>query len=68
MKDIYKVTIHGMTLESRNLRQLLKRAVSEKRNMDQRMRFLPPVRPLLLSAFGSVVLAAHVGESRRQAV
>ncbi len=68
MKDIYRVTIHGMTLESRNLRQLLKRAVSEKRNMDQRLRFLPPVRPLLLSGLGNVMLAAHVGEGRRRAV
>jgi hypothetical protein len=38
MNPIYQVKIHGRTLESRNLRQLLARAVSEKRNMDQRIR------------------------------
>ena len=65
MKDIYRVTIHGMTLESRNLRRLLARAVSEKRNMDQRLRFLPPVQPLIFSAFGNVMLPANAGQSRR---
>ena len=67
MKDLYRVTIHGMTLESRNLRQLLARAVSEKRNMDQRLRFLQPVQPLILSAFGNVMLPANAGQSRRRA-
>ena len=55
MRDIYSVTIHGRTLESRDLRQLLARAVSEKRGMDQRFRFLPPSLPG--SSFGSVSLA-----------
>ena len=68
MKNIYKVTIHGMTLESCNLRQLLARAVSEKRNMDQRLRFLPPVEPLILSGFGNAMLAESAGQNRRRAV
>ena len=68
MKNLYRVTIHGMTLESCNLKQLLARAVSEKRNMDQRLRFLPPVQPLILSAFGGAMLPARAGQSRRQAV
>jgi hypothetical protein len=38
MQDIYRVTVCGRTLESRNLKQLLSRAVSEKRNMDRRLR------------------------------
>jgi len=41
MKEIYQVKIHGRTLESRDLRKLLAMAVSEKRNMDRRMRFYP---------------------------
>jgi hypothetical protein len=41
MKNIYQVTICGSTIESRDLRQLLARAVSEKRSMDRRLRFLP---------------------------
>jgi hypothetical protein len=68
MKDIYKVTIHGMTLESRNLRHLLARAVSEKRNMDQRLRFLPPVGPMIVSGLGQVLLAASAVQNRRRAV
>lgn len=40
MQEVYRVTIHGKILESRNLRQLLSRAVAEKRNMDQKMRML----------------------------
>lgn len=38
MNEIYRVTIHGKVLEGRNLRQLLSRAVAEKRNMDTRCR------------------------------
>jgi hypothetical protein len=38
MQTIYQVTIHGRTLESRDLRKLLARAVSEKKNMDSRIR------------------------------
>ncbi len=54
MRDIYRVTIHGRILESRDLKQLLARAVSEKRCMDRRFRFLPP--PLPGSGFGPVLL------------
>jgi hypothetical protein len=36
--QIYRVTIRGRKLESRNLRELLARAVSEKRNMDRKLR------------------------------
>ncbi len=38
MQKIYQVTIHGRTLESRDLRKLLARAVTEKRVMDNRLR------------------------------
>jgi len=43
MKEIYAVTIHGKILESHNLRQLLARAVSEKRSMDSRLRIFAQV-------------------------
>ena len=36
MKTVYRVTIWGVTLESRDLKQLLARAVKEKRSMDQK--------------------------------
>ncbi len=39
MPEIYRVCIHGKTLESRDLRKLLARAVEEKRNMDRALRF-----------------------------
>jgi hypothetical protein len=35
MNKIYYVMIKGRTLESRNLKELLARAVSEKRNLDR---------------------------------
>jgi hypothetical protein len=35
MNKIYYVIIKGRTLESRNLKELLARAVSEKRNLDR---------------------------------
>ncbi len=38
MGKIYYVNIKGRTLESRNLKELLARAVSTKRNMDQKYR------------------------------
>ena len=38
MERIYQVTIRGKVLESRDLRKLLSRAVSEKRTMDRRFR------------------------------
>ncbi|NWG12804.1 MAG: hypothetical protein HXY20_04625 [Acidobacteria bacterium] len=38
MQELYRVTIHGRILESDNLRQLLSRAVAEKRSLDTRRR------------------------------
>ena len=38
MNTIYRVTIQGRTFESRDLRRLLARAVTEKRSLDQRIR------------------------------
>ena len=38
MKNMYQVTIYGRTLESRDLKLLLSRAVSEKRSLDHRIR------------------------------
>lgn len=38
MKEIYQVTIRGRKFESRDLRQLLARAVHEKKNLDERLR------------------------------
>ena len=38
MNRVYAVKINGRTLESRNIRELLARAVSVKRNPDQRMK------------------------------
>jgi hypothetical protein len=42
MSKIYYVTIKGRTLESRDLRELLARAVSEKRNLDRKVYLRPP--------------------------
>lgn len=39
MHTIYRVTIRGRTLESRDLRKLLAKAVEEKRNMDRVLRY-----------------------------
>jgi hypothetical protein len=36
MKKVYYVTIKGRTLESRNLKELLARAVNEKRNQNHK--------------------------------
>jgi hypothetical protein len=49
MERTYQVTIHGRTLESRDLRMLLARAVTEKRNMDNRVRLFlhAPVSKLI---------------------
>ena len=38
MGKVYYVMIKGRTLESRDLKELLARAVSEKRNIDRRER------------------------------
>ena len=39
MKKIYYVIIKGRTLESRDLKELLARAVSEKRKRDRKSQF-----------------------------
>lgn len=39
MKQIYQVVIKGRTLESRDLKELLARAVSAKRDSDRRLHF-----------------------------
>jgi hypothetical protein len=44
MGKIYYVMIKGRTLESRNLKELLARAVSEKRNLDRRICLQPRSR------------------------
>jgi hypothetical protein len=41
MGKIYYVIIKGRTLESRNLKELLSRAVSEKRNLNRNRRLQP---------------------------
>jgi hypothetical protein len=38
MREIYQVTIHGRKMESCDLRQLLARAVREKKSLDRRLR------------------------------
>ena len=40
MKHIYRVKIHGRTLENCDMRRLLARAVQEKKSMDRILRFL----------------------------
>jgi hypothetical protein len=43
MRMIYRIKVRGKTLESRDLRKLLARAVAEKRTMDRRLSyFLQP--------------------------
>jgi hypothetical protein len=39
MNKIYHVIIKGKTLESRDLKELLARAVSEKRNLDRKFQY-----------------------------
>lgn len=41
MSKIYHVIIKGKTLESRDLRELLARAVSAKRKLDRKAQFQP---------------------------
>ena len=41
MQKVYYVIIKGRTLESRDLKALLARAVSEKRSSDRRFRLQP---------------------------
>jgi hypothetical protein len=54
MKEIYRTTIHGQILESRNLRKLLARAVSEKREMDRKMRIFSSLRSGMVQSRGSL--------------
>jgi hypothetical protein len=49
MGKVYYVMIKGRTLESRNLKELLARAVSEKRNLDRKRRMQP-------QAYGSALV------------
>lgn len=55
MKTIYKVTIHGRTLEGGDLKQLLARAVTEKRSMD-RVRHFGPLQNFSNAGSGGVAL------------
>jgi hypothetical protein len=58
MNQIYRVTVQGRTFESKDLRRLLARAVSEKRSLDQRTR---------VSARGCAQGTPAVGTCRRDA-
>jgi hypothetical protein len=42
MNKIYYVMIKGRTLESRNIKHLLARAVAEKRNLNNKSEFSTP--------------------------
>jgi hypothetical protein len=44
MSQIYRTKIHGQIFESRNLQDLLARAVLEKRQMDRKMLVLGGLR------------------------
>ena len=57
MKELYRVTIHGRILESGDIRQLLSRAVAEKRSMDGRFRMLLQHRTRWQSALIGAPLA-----------
>ncbi len=63
MKELYRVTIHGRVLESGNLRQLLSRAVAEKRSMDTRCRTLLQHRARWQPAIVCSSLVGHTIES-----
>ena len=54
MKEIYRTTIHGQILESRNLRHLLARAVAEKREMDCKMRIFSSLRSGMVQSRGNL--------------
>jgi hypothetical protein len=43
MNKIYYVMIKGRTLESRNIKHLLAKAVAEKRNIDNKTEFSTPI-------------------------
>jgi len=59
MTEIYRVTIHGKVLESRNLKQLLSRAVAEKRDMDTRCRVVQRDRASWVTGLFDLPLADH---------
>jgi len=67
MKEIYEVRICGRTFESRNLRQLLARAVSEKRNMDRMLRFVPAIGAIGLPGAAAVSFDRTSADGARQA-
>ena len=54
MKQIYRTRIHGQTLESRNLRDLLARAVLEKRQMDRKMIVFNSLRSGMVRSTGNL--------------
>lgn len=51
MNNIYRVTIHGQKLESGDLRELLARAVREKKSLDRRLRVAPATSPSCLDGW-----------------
>lgn len=59
MTEIYRVTIHGKVLESRNLKQLLSRAVAEKRDMDTRCRVVQRDRASWVPGLCGLPVADH---------
>jgi len=61
MTGIYRVTIHGKVLESRNLKQLLSRAVAEKRNMDTRCRAVLRDRASWMPGLSGLPVPGHGG-------
>ncbi len=67
MREIYRVTIHGQTLEGRDLRQLLARAVSEKREMDRKMIISSGLRSSTDSGKGSISFIVPAGRTLEQA-
>jgi hypothetical protein len=64
MTEIYRVTIHGRVLESRNLKQLLSRAVAEKRDMDTRCRVVRRDRASWVSGLFDLPFVDHGGCSQ----
>ncbi len=68
MKEIYRVRVCGRVFESRNLRQLLAAAVTEKRNMDRKLRFLPTFDEMPFSSGNSIPFDSAVAERAAQAV
>jgi hypothetical protein len=50
MKEIYRITIRGKILESRDLRKLLAMAVTEKREIDRRLEISSACRASLIGS------------------